>query len=75
MGKMKELFIDLQDQYGIDLENLPVEFSYDEFLAQKSREISNKSDCCGVDMNQIATNDGATWLDLGICPKCFESCC
>lgn len=40
MGRIKELVIDLQNEYGYDLENLPEGFSMDDYLEMKAREIS-----------------------------------
>jgi hypothetical protein len=38
MGKIKELLIDLQNEYGQDLENLPEGFDFDAYLEEKSNE-------------------------------------
>jgi hypothetical protein len=38
MGRIKDLVIELQEQYGFDLENLPKGFSMDEYLEMKSKE-------------------------------------
>ena len=38
MGRIKDLVIELQNEYGFDLENLPENFSVDEYLEMKSRE-------------------------------------
>lgn len=40
MGRIKELVIDLQNEYGYDLENLPEGFNMDDYLEMKAREIS-----------------------------------
>jgi hypothetical protein len=39
MGRIKDLVIELQNEYGFDLENLPEGFSVDDYLEMKSREI------------------------------------
>ena len=38
MGRIKDLIIELQNEYGYELENLPEGFSMDEYLEMKSRE-------------------------------------
>ena len=42
MGRIKDLVIDLQNEYGYNLENLPEGFSMDEYLEMKSKEISQE---------------------------------
>ena len=44
MGRIKDLVIDLQNEYGHDLENLPEGFSMDEYLEMKSKEISESKE-------------------------------
>jgi len=44
MGRIKDLVIDLQNEYGYDLENLPEGFSMDEYLEMKSKEISESKE-------------------------------
>ena len=39
MAKMKELYLELQNQYGENFEDLPENFSMEEFLKQKAEEI------------------------------------
>lgn len=39
MAKMKELYLELQNQYGENFEYLPENFSMEEFLKQKAEEI------------------------------------
>jgi len=41
MGRIKDLVIDLQNEYGINMEFLPEDFNMDEYLYKKSLEISN----------------------------------
>ena len=38
MGRIKDLVIELQNEYGFDLENLPEGFSVDDYLEMKSLE-------------------------------------
>lgn len=44
MGYMKELFIDLQNEFGLNLENMPEDFSMEDFLKEKSEEIVIKKE-------------------------------
>ena len=44
MGRIKDLVIDLQNEYGYDLENLPEGFSMDEYLEMKSKDISESKE-------------------------------
>jgi hypothetical protein len=46
MGRIKDLVIDLQNEYGYDLENLPEGFSMDEYLEMKSKEVSEQKLFC-----------------------------
>lgn len=46
MGRMKDLVIELQNEYGYDLENLPEGFSMDEYLEMKSNEMLNDELFC-----------------------------
>ena len=43
MGRIKDLVIELQNEYGYDLENLPEGFSMDDYLQMKSLEIKTLS--------------------------------
>jgi hypothetical protein len=38
MGRMKDLFIDLQNDYGYNLEDLPEGFSMEEYIAAAIKE-------------------------------------
>ena len=38
MGRMKEIFIELQNEYGQDLEFAPVDFSMEDYLKKKAQE-------------------------------------
>lgn len=40
MGRIKDLVIELQNEFGFDLENLPEGFSMDSYLKEKANEIS-----------------------------------
>jgi hypothetical protein len=42
MGKMKEIFMELQEQYGENLENLPDNFSQEEYLDKRANEMKNE---------------------------------
>jgi hypothetical protein len=46
MGRIKDLVIELQNEYGFDLENLPEGFSVDDYLEMKSKEISEQELFC-----------------------------
>ena len=48
MGRIKDLVIELQNEYGYDLENLPEGFSMDEYLETKSNEIKEKELFCQI---------------------------
>jgi hypothetical protein len=39
MARMKELYLELQTKYGGNLEDLPENFSMEEFLKQKAEEV------------------------------------
>lgn len=39
MGMMKEIFMELQEQYG---ENLPDNFSQEEYLDKRAKEMKNE---------------------------------
>jgi len=39
MGRMKEIFMEIQEQYGENLEDAPVDFSMDEYLQKRAEEI------------------------------------
>jgi hypothetical protein len=46
MGRIKDLVIELQEEYGYDLENLPEGFSMDEYLETRANEIKEKELFC-----------------------------
>jgi hypothetical protein len=39
MGRIKDLVIELQNEYGQELENMPEDFSMDDYLKLKAGEI------------------------------------
>ncbi len=39
MARIKDLIIDLQNEFGYDMEFLPEDFNMDEYLAKRSQEI------------------------------------
>jgi len=76
MGRMKELFTELQNEYGQNLEFAPVDFSMEAYLKQKAQETQeneNQSVCCGADLNQMVTPNGPDYKDIGICPDCGDN--
>ncbi len=46
MGRIKDLVIELQNEYGYELENLPEGFSIDEYLKMKSKEVIEQELFC-----------------------------
>lgn len=38
MGRVKDLFIELQNEYGYDLEDLPEGFDAEKYLKEKAQE-------------------------------------
>jgi hypothetical protein len=40
MGRVKDLVIELQNEFGFDMEFLPEDFNMDEYLEKKSKEKS-----------------------------------
>lgn len=41
MGRVKDLVIELQNEFGFDMEFLPEDFNMDEYLVKKSKEKTN----------------------------------
>ena len=41
MGRVKDLVIELQNEFGFDMEFLPEDFNMDEYLSKKSKEKTN----------------------------------
>ena len=46
MGRVKDLVIELQNEFGFDLENLPEGFSMDEYLEKRASEIEEEQLFC-----------------------------
>lgn len=44
MGRVKEIFIELQNQYGQNLEDAPVDFSMDDYLKMKADEANDDNE-------------------------------
>jgi hypothetical protein len=44
MGKIKELMIDLQNEYGKDLEDMPNGFDFEAYLEMRANEPSSGDD-------------------------------
>lgn len=53
MGRVKDLVIELQNEYGNDLENLPEGFSMDEYLEMRSKEVKQTELFCQTIKNNI----------------------
>ncbi len=45
MARIKDLIIDLQNEYGYDMEFLPEDFNMDEYLAKRASEIEEELFC------------------------------
>lgn len=43
MARMKEIYTDLQNQYGMNLEYAPVDFSLDEYLKEVADKMEEAS--------------------------------
>ena len=39
MGRIKDLVIELQNEFGFDMEHMPEDFNVDEYLAKKAQEV------------------------------------
>jgi|LakMenEpi03Aug12_release.lakeMendotaPanAssembly.Ray.scaffolds.fasta_scaffold4164636_1 hypothetical protein len=39
MGRIKDLVIELQNEYGFELENMPEDFSMDDYLNMRAEEM------------------------------------
>lgn len=44
MGAIKEIMVELQNQYGYDLEYLPEDFDWDAHFKSKSDELDKEND-------------------------------
>jgi len=81
MGRIKDLVIDLQNEYGYDLENLPEGFSMDEYLEMKSKEVRDMSenikskskimkeiaDKLGIECEDIKLDNSSTYTEQLFC--------
>jgi hypothetical protein len=70
MSRVKDIFIEAQNEYGQNFEFAPVGFSLDEYFKQR---VNMTSDCCGADMTTLVTTDGPDYSDIGICPNCGDN--
>ena len=43
MGRIKDLVIELQNEYGVELENIPEDFSMEDYLKLKAGEIESQN--------------------------------
>lgn len=43
MGRIKDLVIELQNEYGVEFENIPDDFSMEDYLKLKADEIEEKN--------------------------------
>lgn len=43
MGRIKDLVIELQNEYGVEFENMPDDFSMEDYLKLKADEIEEKN--------------------------------
>jgi hypothetical protein len=75
MGRMKELYMEVQEQFN---GNIPADFDFDTFLAQKVAEMKQPkeilSNCCSANMSRLVSEDGPSFEDIGICPECHDHC-
>lgn len=71
MSRMKELYTELQNKYGQNLEDATIDFSVDNYLRKKVE--LEYSTCCEPDLNQMSTQNGPNYKDLGVCPDCGEN--
>jgi hypothetical protein len=73
MGKMKEIFMEIQDQFD---GNIPTDFDFDTLIAQKILEMNktNLSSCCSADMSILISENGPSFDDIKVCPNCHDLC-
>lgn len=45
MARIKDLIIDLQNEYGYDMEFLPEDFNMDEYLSKRASEMEEELFC------------------------------
>ena len=67
---MKEIFMEVYEQYDGEI---PVGFDFDKYITEKHTQ-EKYSPCCGVNMNTQLNSNSFSYSELGVCPKCFESC-
>lgn len=72
MGRMKEIYTDLQNKYGENLEDAPIGFCVENYLRKKEQELEY-SVCCESDLNQSVVQNGPNYKDIGICSGCGEN--
>lgn len=81
MGRMKEIYMEIQEQFD---GNIPDNFDFDAYIDEKLKTKCSTmkvtvvepktSNCCGGDMSTLVTEDGPEYQDLGICPICKDHC-
>jgi hypothetical protein len=42
MGRIKDIYIEIQNEYGYNLEDLPKDFSIEDYFAKRAQEISEE---------------------------------
>lgn len=75
MGRMKEIFMEVQEQFD---GNIPADFDFDAYIAEKLESIKAQrekvSNCCSGNMSTLVSEDGPSFEDIGICPVCNDHC-
>ena len=57
MGRIKDLVIELQNEFGFDMEFLPEDFNMDEYLSKKSKEKTNLDQLFCDKVNNIKSDN------------------
>lgn len=57
MGRIKDLVIELQNEFGFDMEFLPEDFNMDEYLSKKSKEKTNLDQLFCDKVNKIKSDN------------------
>ena len=57
MGRVKDLVIELQNEFGFDMEFLPEDFNMDEYLSKKSKEKTNLDQLFCDKVNKIKSDN------------------
>jgi hypothetical protein len=57
MGRIKDLVIELQNEFGFDMEFLPEDFNMDEYLSKKSKEKKNLDQLFCDKVNKIKSDN------------------